>query len=86
MNVSDARPRPSRRTLFVDRRPAPGRTAVRLSRMADSVDQSGKRFSKNRTCAHALSVGDFDESSQISQPQKRRLFHYMALTVFPGFS
>ncbi|WP_081082818.1 energy transducer TonB [Burkholderia cepacia] len=29
MNVSDARPRPSRRTIFVDRRPAPGRTAAR---------------------------------------------------------
>ncbi|WP_176115095.1 hypothetical protein [Burkholderia cepacia] len=29
MNVSDARPRPSRRTVFVDRRPAPGRTAAR---------------------------------------------------------
>ncbi|WP_321783577.1 hypothetical protein [Burkholderia pyrrocinia] len=28
MNVSDARPRPSRRTMmFVDRRPAPGRAA-----------------------------------------------------------
>ncbi|WP_446900890.1 hypothetical protein [Burkholderia sp. YIM B11467] len=32
MNVSDARPRPSRRTMFVDRRPAPGRAAGTLSR------------------------------------------------------
>ncbi|EMN5129730.1 hypothetical protein LGM58_11175 [Burkholderia contaminans] len=86
MNVSDARPRPSRRTMFVDRRPAPGRTAARLSRTADSADQSGKRFSKDRACAGALSVGDFDESSQKWSRQKRRLFHYMALTVFPGFS
>jgi hypothetical protein len=31
MNVSDVRPRLSRRTVFVDRRPAPGRTARALT-------------------------------------------------------
>lgn len=31
-----------------------------------------------------LSVGDFDESSLVCRPEKRRPFRNMALTVFPG--
>ncbi|NTZ85214.1 hypothetical protein FCJ61_19945 [Burkholderia metallica] len=63
--------RAARSSLTGDRRR--GERPAR-SRTGPFTNLSGKRFSKDRASAGAVSVGDFDESSQISHGKRDDCF------------